>query len=82
MLARRRAGDGLALWKLGATAAVLPELEALRGVEQNRYHHLDVLDHTLEVLDPPSSRATPARRSAPSTARRSPRCSRSRWPTR
>jgi len=36
---------------LGATAVVLPELEALRGVEQNRYHHLDVHDHTLEVLD-------------------------------
>ncbi len=36
---------------LGATAAVLPELEALRGVEQNRFHHLDVYGHTLEVLD-------------------------------
>jgi putative nucleotidyltransferase with HDIG domain len=30
---------------------VLPELEALRGVQQSRYHHLDVLDHTLAVLD-------------------------------
>jgi poly(A) polymerase len=30
---------------------VLPELEALRGVEQNRYHHLDVYGHTLEVLE-------------------------------
>jgi poly(A) polymerase len=36
---------------LGAAAAVLPELEALRGVEQNRFHHLDVYGHTLEVLD-------------------------------
>ncbi len=36
---------------LGATAAVLPELEALRGVEQNRFHHLDVYGHTLEVFD-------------------------------
>jgi poly(A) polymerase len=36
---------------LGATAVVLPELEALRGVEQNRFHHLDVYGHTLEVLD-------------------------------
>jgi poly(A) polymerase len=35
---------------LGATAVVLPELEALRGVEQNRFHHADVYDHTLEVL--------------------------------
>jgi len=36
---------------LGATAAVLPELEALRGVEQNPYHHLDVHGHTMEVLE-------------------------------
>ena len=35
----------------GITAQVLPELLALRGVEQNEYHHLDVHDHTLEVLD-------------------------------
>ncbi len=42
---------GLALLdELGASAAVLPELEALRGVEQNPYHHLDVHGHTLEVL--------------------------------
>ncbi|HEV2975350.1 MAG TPA: HD domain-containing protein [Solirubrobacteraceae bacterium] len=38
------------LHELGATAIVLPELEALRGVEQNRFHHADVHDHTLEVL--------------------------------
>ena len=31
-------------------AALLPELEALKGVEQNPYHHLDVWGHTLEVL--------------------------------
>ncbi|HSI81997.1 MAG TPA: HD domain-containing protein [Solirubrobacterales bacterium] len=36
--------------ELGATAAVLPELEALKGVEQNANHHLDVHGHTLEVL--------------------------------
>jgi putative nucleotidyltransferase with HDIG domain len=36
--------------EVGATAAVLPELEALRGVEQSQYHHLDVHDHTLAVL--------------------------------
>ncbi len=44
------AGLGL-LERLGATAVVLPEIAALRGVEQNRYHHLDVHDHTLEVLE-------------------------------
>ncbi len=36
--------------ELGATAAVLPELDALRGVGQNPNHHLDVHGHTLEVL--------------------------------
>ena len=35
----------------GITAQVLPELVALHGVEQNEFHHLDVHDHTLEVLD-------------------------------
>jgi putative nucleotidyltransferase with HDIG domain len=34
----------------GVTAAVLPELEALRGVQQSRFHHLDVYDHTRVVL--------------------------------
>jgi poly(A) polymerase len=37
--------------ELGATAVVLPELEALRGVEQNRFHHRDVYGHTLEVFE-------------------------------
>jgi tRNA nucleotidyltransferase/poly(A) polymerase len=36
--------------ELGLTAAILPELHALRGVEQNRYHHADVHGHTIEVL--------------------------------
>lgn len=35
----------------GLTAAVLPELTALRGIDQSRFHHADVYDHTLEVLD-------------------------------
>ena len=37
--------------ELGATAGVLPELEALRGVGQNPNHHLDVHGHTLEVFE-------------------------------
>jgi len=36
--------------ELGATGGVLPELEALHGVEQNPNHHLDVHGHTIEVL--------------------------------
>jgi poly(A) polymerase len=35
----------------GVLAVLLPELEALKGVEQNPYHHLDVWGHTLEVLE-------------------------------
>ncbi len=35
----------------GLVAVLLPELEALKGVEQNPYHHLDVWGHTLEVLE-------------------------------
>jgi poly(A) polymerase len=43
--------DGLELCgRLGLTEAVLPELHALHGVEQSHFHHLDVYDHTIEVL--------------------------------
>jgi putative nucleotidyltransferase with HDIG domain len=46
-----RALDGLELMdELAITAVVLPELVELHGVEQSRYHHLDVYDHTLAVL--------------------------------
>jgi poly(A) polymerase len=52
IVAATRALSGLELMgKLGATAVVLPELDALRGVEQNRFHHTDVYGHTLEVLE-------------------------------
>jgi poly(A) polymerase len=51
ILAVPRAVRGLELMaEAGATAVVLPELEALRGVQQSRYHHADVYGHTLEVL--------------------------------
>lgn len=43
---------GMALLdELGLTAIVLPELEALRGVEQGPNHHLDVHGHTMAVLE-------------------------------
>ncbi len=35
----------------GLTDVVLPELNALKGIEQSHFHHADVHDHTLEVLD-------------------------------
>jgi putative nucleotidyltransferase with HDIG domain len=43
-------GLGL-LDELGLTPVVLPELEALRGVEQGPNHHLDVHGHTIAVLE-------------------------------
>ncbi len=36
--------------RVGVLEAILPELAALEGVEQSHFHHLDVLDHTFEVL--------------------------------
>lgn len=35
---------------LGAAEVVLPEVESLRGVAQSANHHLDVHQHTIEVL--------------------------------
>jgi len=37
--------------ELGLTAVILPELKALRGVEQGPNHHLDVYGHTIAVLE-------------------------------
>ena len=43
--------DGLGLAdRLGVLEAVLPEVTALHGLEQSHFHHLDVYDHTLEVV--------------------------------
>jgi tRNA nucleotidyltransferase/poly(A) polymerase len=55
-LKRVLAGDGVLrsldrMDEIGLIAAILPELHALRGIEQNHYHHADVHDHTLEVLE-------------------------------
>jgi tRNA nucleotidyltransferase/poly(A) polymerase len=52
IIASPRVLDGFRLMdSLGITAAVLGELDLLRGVEQSRYHHRDVHGHTLEVLE-------------------------------
>ncbi|MBV9367426.1 MAG: HD domain-containing protein [Solirubrobacterales bacterium] len=43
--------QGLGLMdQVRATEVVLPELTAMRGVEQSPYHHLDVYEHTRSVL--------------------------------
>ncbi len=52
IVASAQALRGLELMsELGATRVVLPELEAMRGVEQSRFHHRDVYGHTLEVFE-------------------------------
>jgi poly(A) polymerase len=36
---------------VGVATVVFPELAALRGIDQSVFHHADVHDHTLEVLE-------------------------------
>jgi putative nucleotidyltransferase with HDIG domain len=51
IVSAERVIDGLELCdQLGLLEVVLPELHALHGVEQSHFHHLDVYDHTIEVL--------------------------------
>ncbi len=51
LLSAERAVDGLDVMDAAAvTDAVLPELVQLRGIDQSRFHHLDVFDHTRAVL--------------------------------
>jgi putative nucleotidyltransferase with HDIG domain len=66
VIAAREPRRGLEMMgALGASAVVLPELDALRGVEQNRFHHLDVYGHTLEVLDGVVELTSPGRTATP-----------------
>jgi poly(A) polymerase len=52
IIASTQALRGLELMgELDATSVVLPALDAMRGVEQSRFHHRDVYGHTLEVLE-------------------------------
>jgi putative nucleotidyltransferase with HDIG domain len=52
LLVTDRALDGLKIMDATqATDAILPELVALRGIEQSQFHHLDVYQHTRAVLD-------------------------------
>lgn len=51
IISSERAVSGMKLIdELGITPVLLPELAALRGVEQSPYHHLDVYEHTIAVL--------------------------------
>ncbi len=51
LLAGPAAGWLPRLEDLGLLFQVMPELEPCRGCTQNHYHHLDVLDHTFEVVN-------------------------------
>jgi poly(A) polymerase len=51
IISTERALEGVDLMDaVGVTEVVLPELSALRGIEQSHFHHLDVYDHTRAVL--------------------------------
>ena len=52
ILARPEAAEGVALLaEIGALQEIFPALKALDGLEQNNYHHLDALAHTLAMLE-------------------------------
>ena len=66
----------------GYLTAILPELAALRGVEQSRFHHLDVSDHTRAVLAEAIALERDPERLAGSQRRELAQLARpSRWPT-
>ena len=51
LIVSERAVRGISLMdELGITPVLLPELSELHGIEQSRFHHLDVHAHTVEVL--------------------------------
>ncbi len=82
IVAGERPVAGLELMdELGLVAVVLPELGALRGVEQNVFHHRDVHGHTLEVLEAVDAARGRRSPSSASTPRRCASCWPSRWPT-
>jgi len=52
ILASRRSAWGIReADRLGLLAPVIPEIVPMRGLEQNRWHHLDGWGHTLAALD-------------------------------
>ncbi|MFN8523990.1 MAG: HD domain-containing protein [Chloroflexota bacterium] len=52
LLTSSRPGTGIRwLCDLGLMRHVVPEVLAMRGMTQDRYHHKDVFEHTLQVVD-------------------------------
>ena len=54
--------------RLGLLSIAVPEIERLRGLVQNRYHHLDAWEHTLSALDAASDLAALGRSVLPARA--------------
>ncbi len=81
ILTGERPAAGLrSLEATGAGAVVLPELEALHGIQQSAYHHLDAHDHTLEVIDRVVELASDPGARFPDLEEGSGRCWTSLWP--
>jgi tRNA nucleotidyltransferase/poly(A) polymerase len=60
MLLGERPGTAFRLlWETGIADRILPEVTAMAAVEQTGFHHLDVLQHTLEALDSVAQRPRP-----------------------
>jgi poly(A) polymerase len=60
MLLSRRPGSAFRLMGAsGVLGRLMPEVEAMAGVEQTGFHNLDVLDHTLAALDAVAQRPQP-----------------------
>jgi poly(A) polymerase len=52
ILVSPQAGAGIrALCDLGLMRHIVPEVLAMRGMRQDSYHHKDVFEHTLQVVD-------------------------------
>ena len=55
-----RPGDAFKLlFETGMAARLLPELAGMAGVVQTGFHHLDVLEHTLEAVNAVAARPLP-----------------------
>jgi poly(A) polymerase len=60
LLLSARPGEGIRLLReSGILARLMPEIEAMHGVEQSGYHSMDVLEHTLSALDAVAGRPAP-----------------------
>jgi poly(A) polymerase len=60
MLLGERPGTAFRLlWETGIAERILPEVTVMAAVEQTGFHHLDVLQHTLEALDSVAQRPRP-----------------------